>query len=114
MLRRNYWYDLFTTKMNRKQLHGKVTWKDVYNTEEDIINDLMVIDYEEKNVMFFDSGYEYIHSFARRVQGGKELTPAQMRQAKRLAVEIRKAALLNDLNIVFSEGDIKGSLDYML
>lgn len=102
MLRRNEWYDLFTAKMSRKQLTGKVTWKDVYDTEQDIINDLLMIDYDENPRLFY-SGYEYIHSFARRVQGGKELTPAQMRQAKRLAVEIRKAALLNDLNIIHSE-----------
>lgn len=99
MLKRNEWYNEFTAKMDRSQLSKKVAWTEVYNTEEDIINDLMIIDYNQNPVYIsrqhFYRGYEYIHSFARRVQSGKDLTPAQMKQAKRLAVEIRKAALLN-------------------
>lgn len=42
-------------------------------------------------------GYEYIHSFAKRVQDGKELSDAQMRQAKRIASEIKKAWLIRDM-----------------
>ena len=41
-------------------------------------------------------GYEYIYSFASRVQCGGELSAKQMTQCKRLAAEIRKAEAIKD------------------
>lgn len=76
---------------------GKVTWKDCYKAESEIIADLMTVKYDANiyvGVTPYYTGYNYIHSFAKRVQSGIELTEKQMKQAKRLAPEIRKAALV--------------------
>ena len=65
--------------------------------QADLIDDLRVIHVPDRNewcnaAYMLYRGYGYIHSFARRVQMGMDLTEAQMRQAKRLAKEIKKAA----------------------
>ena len=70
-------------------------WTDIYNSEDEIIADLKIIHIPGKNEQIFSfaplyAGYEYIHSFAKQVQSGKELTEKQMKQCKRLALEIKK------------------------
>ncbi len=75
----------------------KITWNEVYDSEDAILEDLMIVHVPTRAeftgaVSQLYRGYEYIHSFARTVQSGRSLSEAQMRQAKRLAREIKKAA----------------------
>lgn len=75
----------------------KIAWTDVYGSEDAILEDLKIVHVPAKSeltgaVCQLYNGYEYIHSFARTVQAGRSLSEAQMRQAKRLAKEIKKAA----------------------
>lgn len=76
---------------------GSIAWSKVYASEADLVDDLRAVHVPDKSewcgaASILYRGYEYIHSFAKRVQMGAELTEAQMRQAKRLAKEIKKAA----------------------
>lgn len=77
-----------------------VKWDTVYNSESEIVEDLKKIRIPDKGepmaVYRLYAGYEYIHSFARWVQNGKPLTEKQMKQCKRLALEIKKAAAIAD------------------
>lgn len=77
-----------------------VKWTTVYNSEAEIVEDLKKIHIPGKDeplaVYRLYGGYEYIHSFARWVQNGKILTEKQMKQCKRLALEIKKAAAIAD------------------
>lgn len=76
----------------------KVKWTDIYSSEDEIIEDLKKVEIPVNEEPPFAGmtpmfrGYQYIYSFSKRLQGGKELTPNQMKQAKRLALEIKKAA----------------------
>lgn len=83
----------------RKTL-SPIKWNTVYNSEAEITEDLKRIHIPEKAETYLVSklysGYEYIHSFAKWVQSGKPLTEKQMRQCKRLALEIKKAAAIAD------------------
>lgn len=83
----------------RKNLNS-VKWDTVYKSESEIVEDLKKIRIPEKDesmaVYRLYTGYEYIHSFARWVQNGKLLTEKQMKQCKRLALEIKKAAAIAD------------------
>lgn len=75
-----------------------VQWKHIYPTEEALQNALKNV-YVPKNGLppkYTFYGYEYIYSFARALQAGKTLSPAQARQAKRLALEIHKAYSINE------------------
>lgn len=78
-----------------KRISGKVNWKCVFETEQDIINALMNIyvpaNRQPHTNLFI--GYEYIYSFATYVQKGGTLSEKQMIQAKRLAVQIKKAEI---------------------
>ena len=75
-----------------------VKWTDVFETEEAIIEALKRVEIPANGEPPFVGfsplykGYEYVHSFAKRVQAGSELTEKQMIMAKRIALEIRKAA----------------------
>lgn len=83
----------------RKNVMG-VKWTDVYKSESEIIEDLKKVHIPEEQELWMHinlySGWSYIHSFARAVQSGKELTDKQMTQCKRLALEIKKAARIAD------------------
>ena len=78
----------------------EVNWTDVYNSEAEIIEDLKKVHIpghkEEYLILGLYNGFQYIHSFAQRVQAGKELTEKQLLQCKRLAVEIKKAANISE------------------
>jgi hypothetical protein len=77
-----------------------VKWNQIYSAEKEIVDDLKNVHIPDANdwygIAALYKGYEYIHSFARQVQAGKELTEKQMRQCKRLALEIKKAASIKE------------------
>ena len=77
-----------------------VSWNTVYNSESEIMEDLKQIHIPDKNeplaVYRLYKGYEYIHSFAKQIQNGKTLSEKQIRQCKRLALEIKKAVSIKD------------------
>lgn len=82
-------------KYNKNLL--KVEWNLIYKDELEILEDLKKI---KIPICGFPPtgtyvGYEYIHSFAKQVQGGKHLSEKQMKQCKRLALEIKKAATIS-------------------
>lgn len=76
----------------------KVKWTDIYSSEDELINDLKKVEIPASGQPPFAGmtpmfrGYQYIFSFAKRLQDGRELTPKQMAQAKRIALEIKKAS----------------------
>lgn len=79
----------------------KYKWTDIYNSEDEIIEDLRHVESEafEKVLNPFApwyKGYEFIHSFARQVKEGKTLSPKQITQCKRLAAQIKKARIFGD------------------
>lgn len=75
-----------------------VKWNDVYSSEEALVEAIKGVAIPSNmvapNCTF--KGYGYIFSFAKRLQDGKELTEAQLRQAKRLAFEIKKANAISE------------------
>lgn len=84
------------------RLNGSVKWTRFFDSEEDIILALSQIPIIDEYNLFHGSipaysGYKYIHSFAKTIQSGNKLSAAQMRQAKRLAAEIKKAYLIRDM-----------------
>lgn len=92
-------YDVYQKYSNNiKQLK----WTDVYNSEQEIINDLKEVyipnKKEEAALVYipFYKGYEYIHSFAKQVQNGKTLTEKQIVQCKRMALNIKIAWSIRD------------------
>lgn len=92
----------FDYDLDMLRIHGSVKWTHFFKSEDDIVNALKYIPIVNEIDLFIGTttvykGYKYIHSFAKAVQSGKTLTPAQMRQAKRLAAEIKKAYLIKDM-----------------
>lgn len=77
----------------------KVPWTDVFKTEDDLTTFLKNVYVPETRTPPHNTfrGYEYIYSFADRLQKGIPLTDAQMRQAKRLALEIYKAIMIQEV-----------------
>lgn len=76
----------------------KVPWTDVYKTEDELISALEDIEVPANKTAPSNTfkGYEYIYSFASRLQNGVTLTDGQLRQAKRLALEIYKAVAIQE------------------
>jgi len=79
----------------------KYKWSDIYKNEEEMIADLHYVESEAyKKVMDpfapIYLGYEYIHSFAKQVKEGKQLSKKQITQCKRLAKEIKKARVFGE------------------
>ena len=77
----------------------KYKWSDIYESEDALVAELVHIDAEIGEdvinpVAPFYKGYEFIHSFAKQLQRGKDLSDKQMIQAKRLAKEIKKASIV--------------------
>ena len=86
---------------NKYASFKRVSWNTIYTSEDAIIEDLRKIyvpEGKECSSAWYSlyNGYEFIHSFARRVQNGGTLSDSQMRQAKRLAKEIKKAAAIGE------------------
>lgn len=78
----------------------KIKWNDIYNSINEILEDLEHIHIPKKMPYLGMSplykGYEYINSFAKQVQNGKTLSEKQITQCKRLALEIKKAYSIKD------------------
>jgi len=76
----------------------RVPWTDIYDNEDDLIADLERIDVPSNRTPPSNTfkGYDYIYSFAQRVQRGIPLSDKQMEQAKRLALEIKKAISIQE------------------
>lgn len=73
-----------------------VKWNEVFGSEEEMLEALKRI-YIPKNrtaPFYTFKGYAYIYSFAYYVQKGWKLSENQLRQCKRLAVEIKKASAI--------------------
>lgn len=75
-----------------------VKWGDLYSSEAELMEAIKGIAIPSDKVApnYTFKGYEYIFSFAERLQNGQELTEAQLRQAKRLALEIKKANAISE------------------
>lgn len=68
-------------------------WEIYYRTEQDLIRALGNIDIHKFNSLCNQDicrGYQYITILARKVKSNSELSPVQVRQAKRLASQIKK------------------------
>lgn len=67
-------------------------WKDIYDTEEELIKDLFngkVLTDEDTSISYkICKGYEYIKSFRKFYNKNTYLTPKQISQLKRLAYAI--------------------------
>lgn len=77
---------------------NNVKWTELYTNESEIIADLKKV-YIPKNrtaPAYTFRGYEYIYSFAYYVNKGWTLSANQMKQCKRLALEIKKAAAIGE------------------
>lgn len=69
------------------------TWCKYYNNEQELIDELLDIDIHILDKLCNTHtcrGCEYIKSLLRTLNGGSELSPAQIRQAKRLAKYVRR------------------------
>ena len=68
-------------------------WTDIYDTEQEIIDDMMQLDANPDNKPMHKlvRGYEFIQSFQRRLEKGIELSDKQIVQLKRLAPSIAYA-----------------------
>lgn len=68
-------------------IRGRVTWNEIYDTEEELLNDLLISDdYIQRNT----KGYVYIQSFKKQYIASRKLSEKQMTQLKRNAVEVYK------------------------
>lgn len=67
-------------------------WNEIYNSEEELIEDMLKAKADERKYGYrlLVKGYIYIHSFQNYYKKNGELTPKQMTQLKRLAYEIYK------------------------
>ena len=65
----------------------KYKWSDIYKSEDALVTELVHIDVEIGEdvinpVAPFYKGYEFIHSFAKQLQIGKDLSDKQMTSRK--------------------------------
>ena len=77
-------------KLNKSQVWNwyngikKYKWNDVYSNEEELIFDLLRIDFSK----YKPNGYMYLMSFQQQIKNGKTLTEKQMTQLKRNAKSV--------------------------
>lgn len=64
--------------------HGSIRWTDIYDGEEELVNDLLHITIR-KTYPDPTKGYEYLSSFQNKLKAGNSLTDKQMTMLKRLA-----------------------------
>lgn len=76
----------------RIRLTRRSTWTDFYETEEELLQDMLLTVSDEKNAYYYQlvKGYDYIESFKRYFRKNGRLTEKQMTQLKRLAGEVYK------------------------
>lgn len=88
------------TQNKYKKSVNNVKWNEVYNNEQEIIDDLkkVYIPKESELILLHNiyMGYDFIHSFAKQIKSGKTLSEKQITQCKRLALEIKKASNIAD------------------
>ena len=80
------------TEVDRtKVLNSKVPYTEYFESEEEMIETLKLVIPEKvgKHIQ----GFAYIQGFARTVRDGKELSPKQLTQSKRIASQIKLAYL---------------------
>lgn len=82
----------------RGQYRGQIKWTDIYPTEEALLADLERITIPSDRTAPVNTfrGYEYIYSFAFYLQKGWKLSEKQVKQAKRLALEIKIASAIEE------------------
>ena len=82
----------------RSQYRGQTKWTDIYSTEEELLADLERITVPSDRTAPTNTfrGYEYIYSFAFYLQKGWKLSEKQVKQAKRLALEIKIASAIEE------------------
>ena len=70
----------------------KSKWSDFYNSEQELIEDMLLCKSDEKSVPYFRlvKGYGFIESFKKYYRKNGYLTDKQMVQLKRLASEVYK------------------------
>lgn len=66
----------------------KVKWNEIYDTEEELVNDMMNENLIADGSVHSCRGYEYIKSFREYFKKNGSLTEKQMTQLKRLGYEI--------------------------
>lgn len=74
-----------------------IPWNHYFKSEDELLAALKSLDINKLHCLAryrVIQGYEYIISFARQLQNGKELSEKQIVQCKRLSVQIYKASLL--------------------
>lgn len=85
-------------------------WNELYNTEQELIDDMMKCKTHEVNPYHNVKGYVYIDGFKKYYINHGELTPKQMTQLKRLASAIHEHITINNLNnesdeeVIFENG----------
>lgn len=70
-------------------------WTDIYDTEDELLNDLMVIKIRE-DYPNPTNGYIYLLGFQAKIRRGEALTDKQMTQLKRLAYVVAFEKYLRD------------------
>lgn len=80
------------TEVDRtKVLNSKVPYTEYFDTEEELIETLKLI--VPENVGQHINGFAFVKGFAKTVREGKELSPKQLTQSKRIASQIKLAYL---------------------
>lgn len=80
------------TEVDRKKvLNSKVPYTEYFANEEELIETLELIIPE--NVGQHINGFAFVKGFAKTVRDGKELSPKQLTQSKRIASQIKLAFL---------------------
>jgi len=67
-------------------------WDEMFKDEDEMIDSLSQIDvhkFHELCNKYICNGYQYITTMVRTVNSGRELSPAQVRQLKRLAKQVK-------------------------
>ena len=80
----------------RIRLRRHVKFEDVYNSFDELLNELSQINIVKDANCYPYKGYEYIHSFAGYVKKGYTLSKKQITTCKKLATEIHIAYTIRD------------------
>ncbi|WP_255294061.1 hypothetical protein [Bacillus toyonensis] len=68
---------------------GKIEWNEMFDSEEELIGLVKKINMDRYKQMYC-KGWLYVEGFQRTLSSGKELSPKQVTQLKRIAREIYK------------------------
>lgn len=84
-------------QMDAHQSGEIIPWNHYFKSEDELLAALKSLDINKLHCLAkyrVIMGHEYIISFTRQLQNGKELSEKQIVQCKRLSVQIYKASLL--------------------